>query len=122
MKNQGQEKKNNDREKENFASPYQINLFTEWWQQYSPLSWIEMYNEYVKYTTSMSKIYKEYIKSSERMTELYKELAANTERMTELYKESVNSTERMTKYWSNKFGNLSSLKSKEGKDRQENKR
>ena len=44
------------------------------------------------------------------MTELYKELAANTERMTELYKESVKSTERMTKFWSNKFGNLPSLK------------
>ncbi len=38
--------------------------------------------------------------------------------MTELYKESVKSTERMTKYWSNKFGNLSSLKKTDERERQ----
>jgi hypothetical protein len=118
MENHGQGKDNNNTEEENFASPYQLESITEWWQQYSPLAWSEMYNEYIKYTTSMNELYKEYIKSSERLTELYKELAANTERMTELYKEYVKSTERMTKYWSHKFGNLSSLKKqREKKDR-----
>ena len=110
MENQGQGKDNNNKEEENFASPDQLKSITEWWQQYSPLAWSEMYNEYIKYTTSMNEIYKEYVKSSEKLTELYKELAANTERMTELYKEYVKSTERMTKYWSNKFGDLSYLK------------
>jgi hypothetical protein len=110
MENQGQGKDKNNKDEGNFTSPYQLKSITEWWQQYSPLAWSQMYNEYIKYTSSMSEIYKEYIKSSERMTELYKELALNTERMTELYKESVKSTERMTKFWSNKFGTLPSLK------------
>ncbi len=89
------------------TNPNQFKSITDWWEQYSPLTWGEMYNEYIKYTASMTEIYKEYVKSSERMTELYKELAINTERMTELYKESVTSTERMTKYWVNKFHNPS---------------
>jgi hypothetical protein len=110
MENQGQGKNNDNKEEENFTNPYQLKSIMEWYQQYSPLAWSEMYNEYIKYTTSMNEIYKEYVKSSEKLTELYKELAANTERMTKLYKESVKSTERMTKYWSNKFGNLSSVK------------
>jgi hypothetical protein len=110
MENQGQGKDKNNKDEGNFTSPYQLKSFTELWQQYSPLAWSQMFNEYIKYTSSMSEIYKEYIKSSERMTELYKELALNTERMTELYKESVKSTERMTKFWSNKFGTLPSLK------------
>jgi len=50
-----------------------------------------MYNEHIKYITSMSEIYKEYIKSSEKMTDLYKELAVNAE--------------RMTNHWLNKFPN-----------------
>lgn len=69
------------------------------WQQYSPMAWSEMYNEYVDYTRRMTEIYNEYAKSSQRMTELYKELAANAEKMTELYKESANRTEKMTRYW-----------------------
>jgi hypothetical protein len=73
------------------------------WQQYSPMAWANMYNEYIKYTARMTEIYNEYIKSSERMTELYKELAENAQRMTELYKESAKSTERITKYWSDYF-------------------
>lgn len=103
MENEGQRNGNKKNDWRNNNNPNQFKPITEWWQQYSPLAWGEMYNEYIKYTASMTEIYKEYIKSSERMTELYKELAVNTERMTELYRESVNSTERMTKYWLNKF-------------------
>jgi hypothetical protein len=44
------------------------------------------------------------------MNEIYKEYIKSSERLTELYKESVKSTERMTEFWSNKFGNLPSLK------------
>ena len=94
MENQGQGNDNNNKEEKNLTNPNQFKSITDWWQQYSPLAWGEMYNEYIKYTTSMTEIYKEYIKSSERMTELYKELAINTERMTELYKESVTSTRK----------------------------
>ena len=117
MENQGQGKNNDNKEEENFTNPYQLKSIMEWYQQSSPLAWSEMYNEYIKYTTSMNEIYKEYVKSSEKLTELYKELAANTEKMTKLYKESVKSTERMTKYWSNKFGNLSSVKKTEERKR-----
>jgi hypothetical protein len=76
---------------------------TDLWQQYSPTTWSEMYNEYVKYTIRITEIYQEYAKSSEKMTELYKELAINAEKMTELYKESAKNTEKMTKYWLNYF-------------------
>jgi hypothetical protein len=109
MENQGQGNDNNNKNKEekNLTDPDQFKSITDWWQRNSPLAWSETYNEYLKYTTSMTEIYKEYIKNSERMTELYKELAVNTERMTELYKESVKGTERMTKYWLNKFRNPS---------------
>lgn len=63
MENQGQGKNNKDnKEDENFTSSFQSKSITEWWQQYSPLAWVELYNEYIRYTTSMSKIYKEYIK------------------------------------------------------------
>jgi hypothetical protein len=96
---------NNNKEKKNLNNPNQFKSIADWWQQYSPLAFGEMYNEYIEYTTKMTEIYKEYIKSSERMTELYKDLAVNTERMTELYRESVTSTERMTKYWLTRFPN-----------------
>jgi hypothetical protein len=71
------------------------------WQQYSPMAWSEIYNEYINYIRRMTEIYNEYAKSSQRMTDLYKELAANAEKMTELYKESANSTEKMSKHWLN---------------------
>jgi len=101
MENQGKGKNNN--EERNMNNPNQFRSITDWWQQNSPMAWGEMYNEYIKYITSMTEIYKEYIKRSEKMTELYKELAVNTEKMTDLYKESVKSTERMTNHWLNKF-------------------
>ena len=92
---------------------------TDLWQQYSPATWIEMYSEFLKYTTRMSEIYHEYAKSSEKMTALYKELAANAEKMTELYKESAKSTEVMTKSWLHFFG-VKSL-SKNNKEQDEKK-
>jgi hypothetical protein len=101
----GQGNDNSNKDKNNLNNPNQFKSITDWWQQYSPLALVEMYNEYVEYTATMTKIYKEYVKSSEKMTELYKELAVNTERMTDLYKESVKSTERMTNYWVDKFRN-----------------
>ena len=92
-----------------------VNLITDLWQQYSPMTWTEMYNEYVKYAARMTEIYQEYAKSSERMTELYKELAVNAEKMTELYKESAKSTEKMTKYWLNYFSWMRPLSENKGK-------
>ena len=109
MDSQGNGKKNinnnNTKEEQNMNNPNQFRSITDWWQQNSPMAWGEMYNEYIKYITSMTEIYKEYIKRSEKMTELYKELAINTEKMTDLYKESVKSTERMSNQWLNKFPN-----------------
>ena len=95
MVNQGKGKDNNNEER-NMNNPNQLTLITDWWQQNSPMSWGETYNEYIKHITSMTEIYKEYIKRSEKMTELYKELAVNTE--------------RMTNHWVNKFPKPSSSK------------
>ncbi len=85
------------------------------WQQYSPMAWSEIYNEYINYTRRMTEIYNEYAESSQRMTQLYKELAANAEKTTELYKESANRTEKMTKYWLHFLRMKPFSKNKEGK-------
>jgi hypothetical protein len=83
-----------------------VNSTTDLWQQYSPMAWTEMYNEYVKYAARMIEIYQEYAKSSEKMTELYKE--------------SAKSTEKMTKYWLNYFSWMKPLsENKEKKEKQE---
>jgi hypothetical protein len=110
--------KNNDANKEDNTNT--AKSMTDLWQQYSPMSWGKMYNEYIKYTKRMSEIYYEYAVSSQRMTELYKELAANAERMTKLYKESAKSTEEMSKYWLKYFSvNPSSRNNKEEQEHQE---
>ena len=109
MENQGKGK-NNNYEEQNMDYPSQFRSIMDWWEQNSPMAWGEMYNEYITYIASMTKIYKEYIECSEKMTELYKELAVNTEKMTELYKDTVKSTERMTNHWLNKFPNSPSSK------------
>ncbi|HZD35659.1 MAG TPA: hypothetical protein VE130_10675 [Nitrososphaeraceae archaeon] len=87
------------KKKNDLVNPNEITSISNLWQHYSPLSWSEIYSEYINYTRRMTEIYNEYAKSSQRMTELYKELAANAEKMTELYKESANRTEKMTRYW-----------------------
>jgi hypothetical protein len=99
--NNSYEKKEDDKlKKQNgLVSPNENGSNSNLWQQYSPMAWSEMYNEYINYTRRMTEIYNEYAKSSQRMTQLYTELAANAEKMTELYKESANSTEKMTRYW-----------------------
>jgi hypothetical protein len=93
--------KKNSRNNDFLANPNAVASNSNLWQQYSPMAWSEIYNEYINYIRRMTEIYNEYAKSSQRMTQLYKELAANAEKMTELYKESANSTERMSKYWLN---------------------
>jgi hypothetical protein len=108
-------KNDHDVNKENF--PNTAEFITNLWQQYSSLSWGQMYNEYIKYTKRMSEIYYEYAVSSQRMAELYKELAVSAEKMTELYKESAKSTEEMSKYWL-KYFSVSPL-SKNYKEKQE---
>ena len=110
---------NNKDDKNNLTHPNQFTPFIPLWQQYSPMAWNNMYNEYIKYTARMTEIYKEYIKSSERLTELYKELAANTQRMTELYKESAKSTERISKYWLDFFWKPLSAAKEEGEEQHE---
>jgi predicted nuclease with TOPRIM domain len=109
MKNDNERNSNDNNKKaynksNNAAEPNAImSTIADLWQRYSPLSWSEMYNEYVNYMARMTEIYDEYAESSQRMTELYKEMAANAERMTELYKESAKSTEKMSKKWLNQF-------------------
>jgi hypothetical protein len=113
----------NKDDKNNLIHPNQFTPFMPLWQQYSPMAWNDMYNEYIKYTARMTEIYKEYIKSSERMTESYKELAENAQRMTELYKESAKNTERITKYWLDYFWKpLSAAKEGEGEGKEEKKK
>jgi esterase/lipase len=104
MEEKGHSDSNSDKDDKNdLTHSNQFTPIMPLWQQFSPVAWSNMYNEYIKYTTRMTEIYNEYIKSSERMVELYKELAANTHRMTELYKESAKSTEKITNYWSDFF-------------------
>jgi hypothetical protein len=124
MENQEDSKNKNDNNKKRKhftdVDTNAVNSITDLWQQYSPMAWTEMYNEYVKYAARMIEIYQEYAKSSEKMTELYKELAVNAEKMTELYKESAKSTEKMTKYWLNYFSWMKPLsENKEKKEKQE---
>ena len=112
--NNSNEKKEDDKLKKNdLVNPNGIASISNLWQQYSPMGWTEVYNEYINYTRRMTEIYNNYAKSSQRMTQLYKELAANAEKMTELYKESANSTEKMTKYWLHFLGMKPLSKNKE---------
>lgn len=115
--NNSNEKKEDDRLKMNndLVNPNEIASISNLWQQYSPMAWSEIYNEYINYTRRMTEIYNEYAESSQRMTQLYKELAANAEKMTELYKESANRTEKMTKYWLHFLRMKPFSKNKEGK-------
>ena len=57
---------NNSNEERNMNNPNQFKSITDWWQHNSPLAWGELFNEYIKYITSMTEIYKEYIKRSEK--------------------------------------------------------
>ncbi len=92
VNNDSNEKKEDAKLKKeiDLVNPNEIESISNLWQQYSPMTWSETYNQYIKYTRRMTEIYNEYAKSSQRMTELYTELAANAEKMTELYKESAN--------------------------------
>jgi hypothetical protein len=36
-----------------------VNSITDLWQQYSPMAWTEMYNEYIKYAARVTEIYQE---------------------------------------------------------------
>ena len=84
--NNSNEKKEDDRLKMNndLVNPNEIASISNLWQQYSPMAWSEIYNEYINYTRRMTEIYNEYAESSQRMTQLYKELVANAEKMTEI--------------------------------------
>jgi hypothetical protein len=104
--------------KNDLVNPNNIEAISNLWQQYSPMAWSDIYNEYINYTRRMTEIYNEYAKSSQRMTQLYKELAANAEKMTKLYKESANSTEKMTKYWLHFLGMKPLSKNKKGNQEQ----
>jgi hypothetical protein len=121
--NNNNEKKEDDKlkKKNGLVSPNKIAANSNLWQQYSPMVWNEMYNEYINYTRRMTKIYNEYAKSSQRMTQLYKELAANAEKMTELYKESANSTEKMTEFWLHFLWMKPLSKNKQGKQEEDQK-
>jgi hypothetical protein len=115
--NNSDEMKEGDKLKKNddLVNPNEIASISNLWQQYIPMAWSEIYNEYINYTRRMTEIYNEYAESSQRMTQLYKELAANAEKMTELYKESANRTEKMTKYWLHFLRMNPFSKNKEGK-------
>jgi hypothetical protein len=107
----------------------------DFWQQYSPTAWIDMYNESIRNVERINELYKESVKStermielykqsitiSERMIELYKETAKNTEKVTYLYKESVKSIERMIRYWQDLFQNPWWPPTKEGVQKEKEK-
>ena len=93
----------------------------DFWQQYSPTAWIDMYNESIRNVERINELYKESVKSTERMIELYKETAKNTEKVTYLYKESVKSTERMIRYWQDLFQNPWWPPTKEGVEKEKEK-
>jgi hypothetical protein len=78
-------------------------ILSFWQQQYSPMKWSEMYNEYVTYAKRMAQINDEFVKRSRRMTELYMELSEHSQRMSELYKESIGITETAYKKWLNNY-------------------
>src|SRR5215208_866398 len=85
----------NKDDKNNLIHPNQFTPFMPLWQQYSPMAWNDMYNEYIKYTA----------------------------RMTEMYKESAKNTERITKYWLDYFWKpLSAAKEEEGEEKEEKKK
>ena len=58
------------KKKNGLVSPNEIASNSNLWQQYSPMVWSEMYNEYINYTRRMTEIYNEYAKSSEDDTAL----------------------------------------------------
>lgn len=67
--NNSNEKKEDDKLKKNdLVNPNEIASISNLWQQYSPMVWSEMYNEYINYTRRMTEIYNEYAKSSQRMS------------------------------------------------------
>jgi hypothetical protein len=78
-------------------------ILSFWQQQYSPMKWSEMYNEYVTYAKRMAQINDEFVKRSRRMTELYMELSEHSKRMSEMYKESIGITETAYKWLNNYF-------------------
>ena len=63
--NNSNEKKEDDKLKKRngLVTPNEIGSNSNLWQQYSPMAWSEMYNEYINYTTRMTEIYNEYAKS-----------------------------------------------------------
>ena len=119
--NNNGEKEDDNKSKRNqdFANPNENASISNLLQQYSPVAWSEIYNEYINYATRMTEIYNEYAESSQRMTQLYKELAANAEKMTKLYKESADSTEKVTKYWLHFLWMKPLTKDKEGEEQKE---
>ena len=82
----------NNKENDNPLSSLS-SILSFWQQQYSPMKWSEMYNEYVTYAKRMAQINDEFVKRSRRMTELYMELSEHSQRMSELYKRV---------YWNNR--------------------
>ena len=100
-------------------------ILSFWQQQYSPMKWSEMYNEYVTYAKRMAQINDEFVKRSRRMTELYMELSEHSQRMSELYKESIGITETAYKKWLNNYysfwgkNHLSTILEQQREDKEE---
>ena len=92
----------NNKENDNPLSSLS-SILSFWQQQYSPMKWSEMYNEYVTYAKRMAQINDEFVKRSRRMTKLYMELSEHSKRMSELYKESIGITETAYKKWLNNY-------------------
>ena len=59
--NNNNEKKEDDKlkKKNGLVSPNEIASNSNLWQQYSPMVWSKMYNEYINYTRRMTEIYSE---------------------------------------------------------------
>ena len=62
-KKEEEEEEKVKKQKNEIAYSNASTLIADLWQQYSPATWIEIYSEFLKYTTRMSEIYHEYAKS-----------------------------------------------------------
>jgi hypothetical protein len=59
------------------------------------MSWIDMYNQYVKGYEKMNEFYNDYVNKMKMLNELFDEASRNISRMNELYRDLVKVNENM---------------------------
>jgi hypothetical protein len=78
-------------------------IMSFWEQQFFPIKWSEMYNQYAVYAKQMVQINEEFITRSQKIAQLCIELSENAQRINELFKESIKLTEGFYKNWLNAY-------------------